>query len=82
MKKYVVICYSVHNKKIASHDIFENKEDAYAFLKKDAQDTYEEEMIYCGDKEEWVNLEIHEDGTAYLSSCHGEYEWTWEVIEV
>lgn len=34
MKKYVVICYSVHNKEIASHDVFENKDDAYAFLKK------------------------------------------------
>ena len=29
MKKYVVICYSVHNKEIASHDVFENKDDAY-----------------------------------------------------
>ena len=34
MKKYVVICYSVHNKEIASHDIFESKEDTYAFFKK------------------------------------------------
>ncbi len=40
-------------------------------------------MTYYGDKgRERVNLEIHEDGTAYLSSCYGEYEWTWEVIEV
>ena len=44
MKKYVVICYSVHNKEIASHDAFENEDDAYAFLEKDAQNTYEEEM--------------------------------------
>lgn len=43
-EKYVVICYSVHNKEIASYDAFENKDDAYAFLEKDAQNTYEEEM--------------------------------------
>ena len=41
--KYVVICYSVHNKEIASHDAFDNEDDAYEFLEKDAQNTYEEE---------------------------------------
>lgn len=30
MKKYVVICYSVHNKEIASYDAFDNEDDAYA----------------------------------------------------
>ena len=25
MKKYVVICYAVHKKEIASHDAFDNK---------------------------------------------------------
>ena len=27
--KYVVICYSVHNKEIASYDGFDNEDDAY-----------------------------------------------------
>lgn len=31
MKKYVVVCYSVHEKEIASHDSFDNEDDAYAF---------------------------------------------------
>lgn len=75
MKKYVVICYSVHNKEIASHDAFENEDDAYTFLEKDAQNTYEE-------GKEQIDFTISDDGTAYLSSCDGEYEWTWEVIEV
>ena len=35
--KYVVVCYSVHNKEIASYDAFDNEEDAYSFLEKDAQ---------------------------------------------
>jgi len=83
MKKYVVICYSVHNKEIASYDAFKNKDDAYAFLEKDAQNTYEEEMNNS-DKEgkEQIDFTISDDGTAYLSSCDCEYEWTWEVIEV
>lgn len=34
MKKYVVICYAVHKKEIASHDAFDNEDDAYAFLEK------------------------------------------------
>jgi len=83
MKKYVVICYSVHNKDIASHDVFENKDDAYAFLKKNAQNTYEEEMNNSDKNgKEQIDFTISDDGTAYLSSCDGEYEWTWEVIEV
>ena len=83
MKKYVVICYSVHNKDIASHDVFENKDDAYAFLKKNAQNTYEEEMNNSDENgKKQIDFTISDDGTAYLSSCNGEYEWTWEVIEV
>lgn len=34
MKKYIVICYAVHKKEIASHDAFDNEDDAYAFLEK------------------------------------------------
>lgn len=52
MKKYVVICYAVHEKEIASHDAFDNEDDAYAFLEKDAQNTYEEEMNNA--KEEYM----------------------------
>lgn len=83
MKKYVVICYSVHNKEIASHDVFENEYDAYSFLKKDAQNTYEEEMNNSNERaKELIDFEIDDYGKAYLSAFDGEYEWTWEVIEV
>lgn len=30
---------------------------------------------------EQVDFTISDDGSAYLSSHDGEYEWTWEVIE-
>ena len=73
--KYVVVCYSVHNKEIASYDAFDNEEDA--------QNTYEEEMNNSDDEEkEKIDFTISDDGTAYLSSYDGEYEWTWEVIQI
>lgn len=53
------------------------------FLKKNAQNTYEEEMNNSDKNgKEQIDFTISDDGTAYLSSCDGEYEWTWEVIEV
>lgn len=83
MKKYVVICYSVHEKEVASYDSFDNEEDAYAFLEKDAQNTYEEEMNSASKKDrDSIDFTINDDSSAYLSSYNGEYEWTWEVIEV
>ena len=80
--KYIVICYSVHEKMVASHDVFNNEEDALLFLEKDALNTYEEEINNCNEEEkEQIDFTL-DDGTAYLSSCNGEYEWTWEVIEI
>lgn len=82
VRKYIVVCYSVHEKEIASHDSFDNEDDAYAFLEKDAQNTYEEEMNNASEEDkDTIDFTMSDDGTAYLSSCDGEYEWTWEVIE-
>lgn len=80
--KYIVICYSVHEKRVASHDVFSNEEDAILFLEKDSSNTYEEEFNNCSEKErEHINFTL--DGkSAYLSSYNREYEWTWEIIEV
>lgn len=81
--KYIVICYSVHNKEIASYDAFDNKDDAYTFLEKDAQNTFEEEYNNASEKDrESIDFTISDDGTAYLSSYNREYEWTWELIEL
>ena len=82
MKKYIVICYAVHEKEIASHDTFDNEDDAYAFLEKDAQNIYEEEMNNANEEDkDSIDFTIRDDGSAYLSSYGGEYEWTWEVVE-
>ena len=82
-KLFLVICYSVHNKEIVSHDAFKDWESANEFLKKDAENTCMEEMDNSSDDEkDKIDLTIDDDGTAKLSSCDGEYEWTWEIIEV
>lgn len=78
--KYIVICYSVHDKKISSYDVFEKREDAYIFLREDAKKVYEEEVNNSGCETE-IEFTL-DDEIAYLSSCNGEYEWTWEIIEV
>lgn len=75
MKKYVVICYAVHKKEIASHDAFDNEDDA--------QNTYDDEINNASEEDkDSIDFTISDDGSAYLSSYDGEYEWTWEVIEV
>ena len=57
--------------------------DAYAFLEKDAQNTYEEEINNASENDKYtIHLTISNYGTAYLSSYDGEYKRTWEVIEV
>ena len=33
MEKYVVICYAVHEEKIERYKTFDNKKDAYIFVK-------------------------------------------------
>ena len=83
MKKYVVICYAVHNKKIESYNVFDNKDDAYTFLEKDVHNTYEDEMNTTREEDKYsIDFRISDDGSAHLSSYDKKYEWTWEVIEL
>lgn len=79
--RYIVICYALHEKNIASHNSFYDENDAYDFLKKDAESTYKEEKLNASEDCK-IEFTINNDGTAYLSSYNGEYEWTWEVIEI
>ena len=71
MKKYVVICYAVHEEKIERYKTFDNKKDAYIFVKEDSQNLYKQKSHNSDD-----------DGIAYLSVDDKEYIWTWEVIEI
>lgn len=80
--KYVVICYSIHNKKITGTNPFINREDACTYLEGDIWSTYEEKKC-CGDlHSDHINFNIDTNGVSYLSSCDGAYHWTWEIIEV
>ena len=45
MKKYVVICYAVHEEKIERYKTFDNKKDAYIFVKEDSQNLYKQNYI-------------------------------------
>jgi len=82
MKQYLVICYAVHEKRIASCEPVDSMELAKKFLATDAKNTFNEEYenALCEDKKS-IELIIDEE-TAKLSSYDGEYIWTWEIIEV
>lgn len=45
MEKYVVICYAVHEEKIERYKTFDNKKDAYIFVKEDSQNLYKQKAI-------------------------------------
>lgn len=79
--KYVVICYSVHNREIASYDIFDNEDTAYEFLEQDAQNTYEEEVNNSGNTEDSMGFTM-DKGKAFVYSCDGDCIWTWEVVPI
>ena len=69
MKKYVVICYAVHEEKI--------------FVKEDSQNLYKQKSHNSDD--DWnakIDFTCGDDGIAYLSVDDKEYIWTWEVIEI
>jgi len=78
--KYIVICYAIHERNIASTDTFSNWNDAFEFIKKDANSVYNEENDN-GNSENFATIEI-DDGTAVVTSCNEEYIWTWEIISI
>lgn len=82
MKKYVIICYAVHDRRTASCVPADSYDQAKALLIEDAKNTYQEEYDNSLDDErESINLSIYED-TAVLTSCENEFIWTWEIIEI
>ena len=54
---FIVICYAIHDKKIASVDSRDTYEDAIDFLETDAKNTYEEEIANGGEN---VELDVDE----------------------
>lgn len=76
--KYAVICYAVHDMRIASCDVFPTEKEAIAFISKDARNVYDEEVEQ---KSYSPFIEVREQD-AYVSSCDGEYEWTWGIVGI
>lgn len=73
--KYIVVCYAIHEKKIVSYDTFASENDAFIFIKNDAQKVYNEE-IYNG------NLAVIDLDDYFYVQSNEEYEWTWEIIDI
>lgn len=78
---YLVICYAIHEKHIASVDKKDSYEDALDFLVKDATNTYNEEIANSGNDPSEIELDIVDD-TACVTDRPAECTWTWEIVNV
>ena len=78
---FIVICYAIHNKKIASTATFGTYEDAVDNVKEDTQNTYSEEIENSGNASDEIDIEIDED-TAKVTDYSADCCWTWEIIEI
>lgn len=88
MKKFIVICYEVHNLGVKDLKEFTNKEDDLKYLREEANNMYE---ICCSYYKKERHLENMDDAvmlsfnylgenTAYITDCDDKV-WTWEIIE-
>lgn len=78
---YLVICYAIHDQKIASVDQKDSYDEALDFLIKDAENTYNEEVANSGNDPSEIELDIDDD-TATLNDYPAKCTWTWEIIHV
>lgn len=79
----VVVCYAVHDEEIACYEPFVSWQDASKFLKEDSQNVYDKERLNGWVEEDvtiWRDTNNRPD-KAKVTSCAGEYVWTWEIIE-
>ena len=78
--KYIVVCYAIHDRCIASTNTFTNWNRAFEFIKKDANSVYNTENDN-GNNKNYATIEIN-DEIAVVTSCNEEYIWTWEIISI
>lgn len=82
MMKYVVIGCAIHYNQIIRYLTFDSRDEAFNFLIKDAQDTYEEEYNNSdNEKKELSDLTINYDESACFSSHDGKYKWVWSIVK-
>lgn len=82
MKKFLVICYSVHEQRIASATPVNTQEEAINFLAADARNTFSEEYDQARGKDKESIILVFDDETYAVLSSYGEYVWTWEIVEI
>lgn len=76
--KYLVICYAVHERRVASVRTSKEYEFALNEMERDAKNAFNEENANSSSKPELVI----DGNTAQLTSCDGDCIWTWEVFSV
>ena len=72
---FIVICYSIHEKKIASVDSKKTYEEANKFLEEDAKNTYEEEVENGENLFEMTVVRVIENSFSYnihIKNCDNE----------
>lgn len=88
MKKFIVICYEVHNLGVKDLKEFTNKEDALKYLREEANNMYEicysyykkERHLENMDDAVMLSFDYLGENTAYITDCDDKV-WTWEIIE-
>ena len=70
MKKFIVICYEVHNLGVKDLKEFTNKEDALKYLREEANNMYE---ICCSYYKKERHLENMDDAVMLSFNYLGEY---------
>lgn len=77
--KYVVICYSVHEKCIENYNVFDKESDAYDFLEDEWWKWVSNERT---SNNGLVDYNVDDYGRGYVISESGNTCYTWEVIKV
>lgn len=78
---FLVICYAVHEKKLAGVYQFHSQDEAFACMEMDVKNTYDEEIANSGNSMDDIDFDIDETKgivTDHAADCC----WTWEVVEI
>lgn len=81
-KKYIVICYAIHDTDIASHDVFDTYDEALDFLKQDVKSVYDDEVDNRGNGSKDISYNIDENDMGTVVDFPAGCQWTWHIVEV
>lgn len=78
---FLVICYAVHEKKIAGAYQFHSQDEAFACMEMDVKNTYDEEIANSGNSMDDIDFDIDET-KGIVTDQAADCCWTWEVVEI